>query len=195
MTKTCKEGSIIRKGYTRHIKNRTIRVKANCITAQSQSGEKRTDIDKAIMTKKRRMHRFIRKSFRQPRCKSGQIVKEGYVRNAYTRKNGIRIASAKVPPVCIRATGMSRKRGRKGKQLFVLQKGELTRYGYHADKPEKKRHQSLNKALTYIKPLSVYRKLNAIYVLNKNKNPIAAKTYKNDAEWVKTTDAYMKRPM
>ena len=81
------------------------------------------------------------------------------------------------------------KEKRKGKtmkrQLFVLKKGDLTKYGYHADLSEYKRHEALKKALGEYTALSLFRKLNAVYVLNKNRDKKRAATFKADANWVK----------
>jgi hypothetical protein len=86
----------------------------------------------------------------------------------------------------------TKKRGTKGKQLFTLKKGDLTKYGYHANLSVNDRHKALRKSLSdrNTKPLSIFRKLNALFVLNKNKNPTMAKLYKGDSEWVKTTPEY-----
>ena len=69
--------------------------------------------------------------------------------------------------------------------LFHLEKGTLTKFGYSMKNTMKKRHISLKKAIKHIKPLSVYRKLNALYVLNKNKHPKNASIFKKDAKWIK----------
>jgi hypothetical protein len=69
--------------------------------------------------------------------------------------------------------------------LFELKKGTLTKFGYSMKNSKSKRHISLKKAMKIIKPLSVYRKLNALYILNKNRHPLTAKLFKNDAEWLK----------
>ena len=68
--------------------------------------------------------------------------------------------------------------------LFHLEKGTLTKFGYSMKKSQQSRHTSLKKAIKSVKPLSIYRKLNALYVLNKNKHPDNAKIFKNDAEYV-----------
>ena len=70
--------------------------------------------------------------------------------------------------------------------LFHLEKGTLTKFGYSMKKSQQSRHKSLKKAIKQVKPLSIYRRLNALYVLNKNKHPDNAKVFKNDAEWLKT---------
>jgi hypothetical protein len=147
------------------------------------------------MRKTQKMHERIRREFERPLCKEGQVIREGYERPAYMRKNGTYVSSTKVRPGCIRGVGMSKKRGRKGRQLFVLQKGTLSQYGYHADRDQLERHDALDRALIYTKPLSLYRKLNALYVLNKNKNPKMAALFRGDADWVKTRPEYLNRPM
>lgn len=68
--------------------------------------------------------------------------------------------------------------------LFHLEKGTLTKFGYSMKNSQQSRHKSLKKAIKSVKPLSIYRKLNAIYILNKNKHPDNAKVFKNDAEWL-----------
>ena len=75
---------------------------------------------------------------------------------------------------------------RKSRQLFVLKKGHLTKHGYHADLSENKRHEALKKALGEYTSLSLFRKLNAVYVLNKNRDKKRAAIFKADAKWVKT---------
>ena len=190
---SCKKGTIFRKAYTRHLNNKPIHISSSCIKAQSQLGTKRSTRDSAIIKKRMMIHKTIRKQFGSPNCKKGQVVREGYTRKAYVRKSGSHVKSSKVGPGCIKATGLSRKRGTKGKQLFVLEKGTLTKYGYHANLSETERHTALTKAMKETKPLSVYRKLNAVYVLNKNKNPSLANTYRKDADWLQKTQEYMER--
>lgn len=70
--------------------------------------------------------------------------------------------------------------------LFHLEKGTLTKFGYSMKNSQQNRHKSLKKAIKQVKPLSIYRRLNALYVLNKNKHPDNAKVFKDDAEWLKT---------
>ena len=80
------------------------------------------------------------------------------------------------------------------RKLFVLKKGELTKFGYHADLSDAARHTALQKALdSAMPPLSLYRKLIAIYVLNKNRDKRRAKIYRADSEWVKKTPEYTVR--
>ena len=78
----------------------------------------------------------------------------------------------------------------KSRRLFVLKKGLLTRHGYHADLAETARHEALRRALGEFTPLSLYRKLNAVYVLNKNRDKKRAQIFRSDANWVRTTPEY-----
>lgn len=84
----------------------------------------------------------------------------------------------------------------KNKQLFHLDKGVLHKYGYEnvKDKTTRERRIALNKALANgIKPLSLFRRINALYVLNKNQDPKLAMIFKKDRDFIKTTSAYKKR--
>ena len=74
---------------------------------------------------------------------------------------------------------------RKSRQLFILKKGELTKYGYHADLSESERHEALEKARSEFSSLSLFKKLNAVYVLNKNRDKKRATVFKADANWIK----------
>ena len=107
----------------------------------------------------------------------GKIVRSGY---AYKKKDGTVVV---VPPKVITDRG---KQG-KGRKLFTLKRGALSKYGYKDVKTmtSAKRHSALKKAARSIKPLSLFRKLNAVALLNKNTNPKVSRIFKSDAAWVK----------
>jgi len=67
----------------------------------------------------------------------------------------------------------------------LLVRGALRDVGYSADLPEKERQKILDKAVKQYGGLSTFRKLNALYTLNKNRNPSLARKFKKDAEYVK----------
>lgn len=79
----------------------------------------------------------------------------------------------------------TRKHHKKNRRLFTLKKGDLTKYGYHANLSKTARHKALKIARTQYQPLSLSRKLNAVYVLNKNRDKKRAAIFKQDANWVK----------
>ena len=189
----CPKGKILRKGYLRKTKTKSIKVKAKCIRSTSASGQKRTTRDLKIMASKNKMHRQMREKYGTPKCKKGEIVREGYKRKSYTKKTGTKVGSKNIKPGCIKKVG---KPGSKGRQLFRLEKGTLGKYGYEnvQNLNKMERRYALNRAVKDMNPLSVYRKLIAVNVLNENKNPSLARLYKDDANYVKTTTDYKHRP-
>lgn len=136
----------------------------------------RSQIDKEIIRRKKALQQL----FKPIKCPSGQIVRNGYI----TRNHKI------VSPTCIKATSPS---GKKGTPLFVLRKGTLSKYGYSdvQELSKTERYHALKKALQHLDPLVVFRKLNALYILNKNRNPYVAKIFRDDSHWVR--DNYMSK--
>jgi hypothetical protein len=95
-------------------------------------------------------------------------------------------------PACIKSiTGKSKKGS---KLITIMNKDVLGKYGYSNIKSLSKteRHSFLREALKKIKPLSVYRRLIALATLNKNKNEELFIILRNDADWIKTQDVYIK---
>ena len=77
------------------------------------------------------------------------------------------------------------KRGR-GKRLFKIHKGKLTRFGYSTDKPYNERRKALRRAVKEYGALSVYRMLNAQVVLRKRERKSRAKrVFMKDRDWIK----------
>lgn len=69
-----------------------------------------------------------------------------------------------------------------------LTKGSLGMYGYKdvSTKTSTERRSYLIKALKYEDALPIFRKLNALYVVNKNKNPCLSAIFEADRNWVQT---------
>jgi hypothetical protein len=67
----------------------------------------------------------------------------------------------------------------------LLVRGKLRELGYSIYLPEKERQKVLDKAVKEYGGLSVFRKLIAVYTLNKNRNPTLARKFRRDAEYVK----------
>ena len=108
-------------------------------------------------------------------CPRGQILRRSYV-----KKSGIKVQAA-----CIKDLG----RKGKGKKLFTLRKGVLSPYGYSVKKNAISRHRALSMAMKK-KPMTyseVVKRLNALYVLNKNTNPQYAARYRSDMKWIQKT--------
>ena len=68
-----------------------------------------------------------------------------------------------------------------------LKKGNLTNCGYRVKNTMKDRRKTLKCAVKKYGGLSVFRKLNAISILNKNRNPEVSRKTKKDRNWIKKT--------
>ncbi len=200
----CQKGSIYRKPYTRKFGSKMVRVKGNCIRATSESGKKRTVIDQKYLKQKARSQaraRVLTRS-KSKKCPKGQIARtafkrKGHNRSSYTRSNGSKVRGSIVRPsltssVCINKRGKSTR----GKPLFHLESNVLGKYGYKNVKhmPSNERHRALDRALNDGRnPLSLFRRINALYVLNKNQDPKFATILQDDKDYIRTTNAYQNR--
>ena len=66
----------------------------------------------------------------------------------------------------------------------TIKKGDLTQFGYKAHISSEKRHEALKLAIKQYGALSVWRKINAIYVLSKNRYPALSAKYNVDRNWI-----------
>lgn len=114
------------------------------------------------------------------RCSSGKILRKAYSRKAFTRSDGTKVRSSKTPAACIKDVG---KPG-KGKRLFVLRKGTLSKYGYSTKISQQARHTALRNAVEDGSRLVAIRKLNALAILNKNAHPARYRILRSDLKFV-----------
>lgn len=187
MSTICKKGYIFRDGYKKKLSTgKIVYISGSCIRSTSQLGRKRKPIEKKIMEKLRRSHQTAKKKFGTPKCKKGEIVREGYIKKLNSKK-------IIVPPVCIKSTSKTHP-GKHGIQLFVMDKDVLGPFGYSnvIKLTLIQRHIALNKALKKITPLSLFRRLNALYVLNKGTK--IGDIFLQDRDWIRETPQYKKRP-
>jgi len=98
---------------------------------------------------------------------------------SYVRKAGV----SRVRPVPIPDVGAA---GKGPKIIGKLNKGMLTRYGYHPVEAMTNRRKSLVRAVTKGKedPHAVIKRLVAISTLTKRTAPRASRIYKADAKWI-----------
>ena len=84
-------------------------------------------------------------------------------------------------------TRRNKKTSSKGNRIGTLKKGLLIKFGYQnvTQLSLEQRHEALKKAIQVYGPLSVFRKLNAVYVYNRKTNPSHSKIFKTDALWVR----------
>ncbi len=195
MTNNCPKGMIKRKGYTSKRGTTNIKVPASCIKATSYKGVKRSSLDKKKIARREKIQKRIGKKYGSKKCATGKIEKAGYTRKEYSRKSFKRkdgtivratnVRKSEVPPICVKDTG----RPGKGMKLpIVLERGDLKKYGYENIKnlSAQERHRALRKANNSINnPLSVFRKLNVLATMNKNRDNDLSKIFKEDALWIR----------
>lgn len=193
----CPSGYIKRNSYNRKSYERQdgvnvsgTHVKSGCIKATSQSGKKESEIQKKLLAQKSKLHSRADKKFGSIKCPKGQIERSGTKVSSYSKKSGSKIEGYWRAPSCVSTGNLHKK-----KQLFVVRKGALEKFGYDNVKKLSavQRHKALNEALKKIDPLSVYRKVNALYVFNKDKHPTEAALFEADKNYIKSTKAYQSR--
>lgn len=180
----CSEEKIYRKEYWRHSSRdngKKTRVKGSCIRrtrAPAYKNRNRASWSSKVKARKQKSHNISRQIFGTPKCKTNEIVREGYVLPTNKSKNVI------VPPTCIKDRGDL---GKGSNIIGPLHKGTLSSFGYSqvANKTLTERHQALRKAVKHLGWLPVFRKLNAVYVLNKRTNKLLSDIFWKDRNWVK----------
>lgn len=113
-------------------------------------------------------------------CPKGQILRKAYTRKSYTKKSGVKVVGGKVPATCIKDQGATGK----GKRLFVLRKGTLSKHGYKTSYEAGARHEALRKAVKAETYAAVVRKLNAVSILQRRTNPKVYNILRGDMAWV-----------
>ena len=177
---SCPKSYHHRVAYT--VKKTGRRVGATCVRATTSARETRRNfLDR---TRDRMTHRLraFRKTRRGPTvCPAGKIVRNPYVR--------IRIGQRQyVPAACVKDMGNPGKGIPSGAPgIGPLRKGNLRRFGYTGVRymSESRRHMAIAAAVKMYGPLTVWRKLNAVYIYTKKTSPESSKVFKADRDWIK----------
>lgn len=113
------------------------------------------------------------------RCPKGKINRKGYV-----TKTGKRVKGG-----CIKDRGLPGKTKKKDRVIPKLAKGTLGQFGYHGIKnlSVDQRRTALKKAIRAKGATYVLRKVNAIYILQRNQNPKVASKLNADKKWIQKT--------
>jgi hypothetical protein len=113
------------------------------------------------------------------RCPRGTIY-----RRSYRRRTGRRVAGNCIADVGAPGKGLASG----GPGIGQLRSGDLTRFGYDdvKDMSEARRHLALARAVATYGPLSVFRKLNAVYVYTRRTSPASSRIFKADRDWIKS---------
>jgi hypothetical protein len=75
----------------------------------------------------------------------------------------------------------------KSKVRIIVNKGLLTKYGYSMSKTAAQRHYALSRAVSAYGYLPVMRKVNVLFVFNKNRHSNLAKVATSDKKWLMKT--------
>jgi hypothetical protein len=178
---SCPGGYHPRRAYT--VKRTGTRVPAACVRATTP-GETRRAFLAATRRRMTSRLRGIRKSRRGvTSCPAGTIVRDPYVRIRLGRRQF-------VPASCIPDVGNPGKGipgGARG--IGPLRKGDLARFGYTAvtEMTQGRRHLALAAAVRAYGSLTVWRKLNAVYVYTRNTSPKSSAVFKADRDWINAT--------
>lgn len=106
------------------------------------------------------------------KCKRGQIKIA-----SYKNKKGTTVKAH-----CKTDLGKSGK----GRKLFTVKKGDLTKYCYSLKIGKDMRHAAIKKALKSIDKNTMIRKLNVLAILHKNTNPKYAARARHDLKFVQS---------
>lgn len=160
------------------------KVRASCVRATTKAGPRSAFLAK---TKRRMTRRLqgIRRSARGPSsCPSGTILRNPYVRERKGRRT--LVAASCIRDVGNPGKGLASAPGG-GPGIGPLRKGDLSRFGYDnvAGMSEGRRHLALASAVRAYGSLTVWRKLNALYVYTRNTAPGSSATFKADRDWIK----------
>ena len=159
---------------------------------KSKKLSKRAKWRKRIEKNLYNQHKKARDKFGIPNCKSEEIIREGYYRKPYTKKNGNKVKGLWIKPSCIKDRGLpgkgfllkkDSKLQKPGYGIGPLKKDILKQYGYSTKVGVRKRHQALSLAVKNYKALAIFRRLNAVRVLTKRTNPQASETFLEDMKW------------
>ncbi len=170
---------------------RSVRRSAKKSVRKPMKSMRKRPVQSAKKSVKRSGKRSVKKSLKRSYAKSarrsprksarkGMILRVGYTRKSYVRKDGTRVSGSRVKASYIKDVG---KPGKGKKLIPPLKEGSLMKHGYAASLDKEERRKSLKKAIKEYGPLSVFRKVNALAILNKS-NPSKSKLYISDRSWI-----------
>ena len=99
------------------------------------------------------------------KCKKGYVLRKGYYRKSYVRKDGVKVKGSYVPPKCIKDQG---KPGKGPKILPEIKELNLGQFGYELKYSFEERKKALIKAIKKYDSLKVLRYLVLIRTYSKS---------------------------
>lgn len=159
------------------------RITAKCIRKVTPYPERYGDFQKAQLKRMSRRLRGLTKKSRGNTtiCTNNRTLRKAYVR--YTKSGKRKLVKGS----CISKRGLSNRKT--VKKIGPLRKGNLKQYGYQQilDLSLTKRHEALKQAVDKYGSLSVWKKVNVLYIFFKNTNPELSELYNQDRTWIKKT--------
>lgn len=170
-----------------------------CVRATTQFGPRREFLRSSRKRMTQRL-RGIRKSRRGVTvCPTGQIVRDPYVRILLGKRQFISaacITNVGNPGKGIPTGAPGTSRGERGfippssagrVGIGPLRKGDLNQFGYNnvTGMSEGQRHLALAAAVRKYGSLTVWRKLNAVFIYTKHTAPASSRIFKADRDWIK----------
>ncbi len=176
---TCAPGYHSRKAYT--VKRTGKRVASRCVRATTKSGPRAAFLKDSRSFMTRRLRGIPKGSRGVTSCPPGTIVRDPYVRVRQGKRQF-------VPATCITDVGNPGKgipTGAPG--IGKLRKGDLKRFGYDnvTSMSDGRRHLALALAVKEYGSLTVWRKLNAVYIYTRHTAPASSAIFKADRDWIK----------
>jgi len=122
---------------------------------------------------------------RRTRCRRGTIRRVGYTRRIPRSSRRIYVPASCIPDVGAPGKGLAS--GEPG--IGRLREGDLSRFGYDnvTTMSAGARHLALARAVRAYGALSLFRKLNAVYVYTRRSSPASSRIFKADRDWVRAT--------
>ena len=159
---------------SRFKKSKSLRLKSKSRLSKSKSLRSKV---KSLLSKSK--SRRLRSKSRSLRSKSKSKKHLGFFRKSYTRSNGVHVKTMYV-------NTFNKKSPKSGnvKVIPKLKQGTLRQFGYSSLLSDDLRHKALQLAIKKYGAGTIAKKLNAVFVLSRNRSPeIASKFYK-DRVWV-----------
>ena len=109
-------------------------------------------------------------TFRSGACPEGFDLRKGYEKKSYQRKDGIRIKSTYIDPVCVKNKGLPGKLTREASIIHIDEKNSFEPYGYKTTNNSKTRYSHLLEAVKELSYATVLRKLVALRLFHSKEN-------------------------
>jgi hypothetical protein len=148
-------------------------------------------VNKKILTQNQALKKKVgtyyhptKKTYREGACPVGKILKRGYLRKTYEKKNGKIVKSKYINVSCVTDKGLPGKVSSKFKVIKIKNNDALGKYGYETKYNSKKRFEALIKAASVYSYSTVVKRINAIRILSKSDKKLY-KIYTTDLENLK----------